>query len=215
MYKYIKRCFDFISALLLFIVISPFYLVLYILVAVKLGKPVYFKQKRTGKDGRVFEIKKFRSMTEQKDENGNYLPDDVRLTKFGRFLRSTSLDELPELLCIIKGDMSVIGPRPLPPTYDEYYTEKEKARFKVRSGLIPPEVLFNNVQPTWEEQLEYEAWYAENVSFVTDIKIMFSVFKGIFKRYDNNYGEYVRPDLAEERRKKEEVSVNGSVDPST
>ncbi len=205
--KCIKRCLDFVSALLLFLVIAPFYLVLYILVAVKLGKPVYFKQRRTGKDERVFELRKFRSMTEEKDEEGNYLPDEVRLTKFGRFLRSTSLDELPELLCIMKGDMSVIGPRPLPPSYDAYYTEAEKARFRVRSGLIPPEVLFNNVQPTWDDQLGYEAWYAEHVSFVTDMKIIFAVFKGLFKRFNNDYGEYVRADLAAERMNRETEEV--------
>ena len=141
-------------------------------------------------------------MTEEKDENGNYLPGEVRLTKFGRLLRASSLDELPELFAIIKGDMSVIGPRPMPVQYDPYYTEREKLRFNVRGGLIPPEVLYNNVQPTWDEQLEYEASYAENLSLKQDISVFFAVFKGLFTRAENNYGEYVRKCLDEERSAK-------------
>ena len=199
MYKIIKRIFDFISALLLFVVISPLFLLLMLLVKLKIGSPIFFKQKRTGMGMKPFYIMKFRSMTEEKDQNGKYLPDSVRLTKLGKFLRATSLDELPELLSIIKGDMSVIGPRPLPLDYNDFYTEREKKRFEVRGGLIPPEVLYNNTQPTWDEQLDYEASYAENVSFLNDVKIMFAVFKGLFSRYSNNYGEYVRPDLDMER----------------
>ena len=149
-----------------------------------------------------FNIIKFRTMTEEKDENGNYLPDEMRLTKLGKFLRATSLDELPELIPIIKGEMSVIGPRPLPPKYDQYYTEREKLRFSVRGGLIPPEVLYNNVQPTWDEQLEYEALYAEKLCFSLDFSIIVTVFKGLFTRYKKDYGEYIRQGLDEERIQK-------------
>ena len=139
LFRLFKRMFDIISATLLLVVISPLFLVMMILVRFKLGTPVFFTQERTGMHQKKFKLIKFRSMTNEKDENGNLLPDEVRQTKFGGMMRSLSIDELPELLCIIKGDMSVIGPRPLPPTYDAYYTEKELKRFDVRGGLIPPD----------------------------------------------------------------------------
>lgn len=202
MFRVFKRIFDFVSALVLFIVISPLFLVLIILIKLKIGSPVFFKQVRTGMNMEKFSIIKFRTMTEERDENGEYLPDEVRLTKLGKFLRATSLDELPELIPIIKGEMSVIGPRPLPPKYDQYYTEREKLRFSVRGGLIPPEVLYNNVQPTWDEQLEYEASYAEKLCFSLDFSIIVTVFKGLFTRYKKDYGEYIRQGLDEERIQK-------------
>lgn len=200
MYKGVKRTFDFLSSLALFIVISPLYLLLMVMVKTKIGSPIYFSQIRTGYHGKPFAIRKFRSMTEEKDENGNYLPDEVRLTKFGNWLRRTSLDELPELLCIINGDMSVIGPRPMPTAYDEYYTDYEKKRFNVRGGLVPPEVLYRDLEPTWDNQLKYEADYAENVSASLDFKIFMAALKGVFIRYNNDYGEYVRQSLSEERK---------------
>lgn len=202
MYRIIKRVFDIISSLILFIFISPLFLAIMLLVKCRIGSPVFFKQKRTGLGMKPFYIIKFRTMTEEKDENGNYLPDEMRLTKLGKFLRATSLDELPELIPIIKGEMSVIGPRPLPPKYDQYYTEREKLRFGVRGGLIPPEVLYNNVQPTWDEQLEYEASYAEKLCFSLDFSIIVTVFKGLFTRYKKDYGEYIRQGLDEERIQK-------------
>lgn len=201
-FRFFKRAFDFASALTLFIVISPLFLVLMFLIKIKIGSPVFFKQVRTGMNMEKFNIIKFRTMTEEKDANGNYLPDEMRLTKLGKFLRATSLDELPELIPIIKGEMSVIGPRPLPPKYDQYYTEREKIRFSVRGGLIPPEVLYNNVQPTWDEQLEYEASYAEKLCFSLDYSIIVTVFKGLFTRYKKDYGEYIRQGLDEERIQK-------------
>lgn len=206
LFKAFKRGFDFISALLLFVAISPIFLILIVMVRTSIGSPVFFKQKRTGLHMKEFEIVKFRSMTNETDEDGNLLPDEMRITKVGKMLRATSLDELPELISIIKGNMSVIGPRPLPPSYDAYYTEREKKRFEVRGGLIPPEVLYNNVQPTWEEQLEYEASYAEHLSMRSDISIIMAVFCGLFTRYKNDYGEYVRSPLNEER-KKEKTNV--------
>lgn len=204
MYLVIKRIIDLVSSLLLMVLISPFFLIIYVLVRKQLGSPVFFKQIRSGENMKPFSIIKFRSMTDSRDEEGNYLPDEQRITALGSFLRSTSLDELPELISIIKGDMSVIGPRPLPVKYDDYYTEREKKRFLVRGGLIPPEVLYNNVQPTWDEQLEYEASYAENISLKLDLSIIIAVFKGLIKRYSNDYGDYVRESLIAERQGKEQ-----------
>ena len=130
--KYIKRILDFVLSLLALIILSPVLLIVYILVRIKLGKPAIFKQERVGKNNKPFVLKKFRSMTNEKDEDGNLLPDEKRLTKFGKMLRSTSLDELPELISILKGDMSICGPRPLPTLYFPYYTEEEKHRHDVR-----------------------------------------------------------------------------------
>ena len=170
-------------------------------VRIKLGKPSFFFQKRSGRHKQIFNIIKFRTMTNEKDEHGNLLPNEQRMTSFGNWLRKTSLDELPELLSIIKGDMSVIGPRPLPPSYDSFYTDRENRRFDVRGGLIPPEVLYGNILPTWDEQLEYEADYEENISFRLDAKVMMAVIKGLFTRYKKNQGVIVRESLVVERSK--------------
>ena len=152
-----------------------------------------------------FYIRKLRSMTDERDESGALLPDEKRLTKFGRFLRSSSLDELPELLSIIKGDMSVIGPRPLPPVYNSYFTEREMKRFDVRSGLIPPDSVDSSAIISWDEQLEYEADYAETLSLKKDLSIFLGVFKIIFQRKYTDYGGFVRMPLNEERKKKMQV----------
>ena len=201
-YRVFKRIFDFISALLLFICVSPLFLILMILVRINLGTPIFFIQTRTGMKMKQFNLIKFRSMTNEKDENGNFLPDEKRQTKFGGFLRSSSLDELPELLNIIKGDMSVIGPRPLPPIYDPYYAEKELIRFDVKGGLIPPDSIDSQAVISWDKQFEYDADYAENLSFEKDIRIFLSVFKIILKRENTNYGNYVREPLSIERKDK-------------
>lgn len=200
LFRWFKRAFDFISSLLLFIVISPVFLVLMLLVRVKLGSPIFFTQVRSGMNQKPFKLIKFRTMTNAVDENGELLPDEQRQTKFGGFLRSSSLDELPELLCIIKGDMSVIGPRPLPTAYDEYYTEREKKRFKVRGGLIPPDSVDKDPVISWNKQFEYEAEYAESLSLMNDIKIFINVFKIIFLRENTDYGNFVRRPLSEERK---------------
>lgn len=201
LFRLFKRMFDIISATLLLVVISPLFLVMMILVRFKLGTPVFFTQERTGMHQKKFKLIKFRSMTNEKDENGNLLPDEVRQTKFGCMMRSLSIDELPELLCIIKGDMSVIGPRPLPPTYDAYYTEKELKRFDVRGGLIPPDSVDPEAVISWDKQFEYEAKYAENLSLKNDLKIFFNVFKIIFQRRQTEYGNFVREPLNKEREK--------------
>lgn len=198
-YKVFKRCFDFTSALLLFIVISPLFLVLMICAKFSIGSPIFFYQERSGKNEKTFKLMKFRTMTNATDKDGKLLPDAERLTKFGRFLRNSSLDELPELLNIIKGDMAVIGPRPLYMKYNPYYTEYERKRNNVRGGLIPPESLHHDSFLTWEKQLKYEADYAENLSLALDTKILISVFKTMFRRNKEDYGAYSRKPLDVER----------------
>lgn len=200
MYKIIKRAFDFISALLLFIVISPFFCVLAIIVRIKMDRPIFFHQVRTGKGMKQFGMTKFRTMTNATDSDGNLLPDEERLTKFGKWLRSSSMDELPELLNIIKGEMSVIGPRPLPPLYDDYYTEEEKKRFLVRGGLITPDSVDPQPVISWDKQLAYEADYGENLSFKKDLSIFIGVFRILFRRTTTDYGEFVREPLDVERK---------------
>ena len=199
MFKFAKRTFDLFSSLALFIVISPLFLILALLVRINLGCPILFRQIRTGKGMKDFSIMKFRTMTNAKDEEGNLLPDEERFTRFGRWLRSSSLDELPELFNIIKGDMSVIGPRPLPPTYNEYYRPEEKARFNVRGGLVTPDSVDLNPIISWDKQFEYEAEYGRNLSFKKDLMIFIGVFRILFKRTKTDYGEYVRQPLNVER----------------
>lgn len=198
-YKAFKRAFDFTSALLLFIVVSPIFLLLMICARFSIGSPIFFYQERSGRNERPFKLIKFRTMTNATDKEGKLLPDAERLTKFGRFLRNSSLDELPELLNIIKGDMAVIGPRPLYIKYNPYYTEYERKRNKVRGGLIPPESLYYDSFVTWDKQLKYEAEYAEALSMSLDLKILISVFKTMLRRNKENYGAYSRKPLDVER----------------
>lgn len=199
MYKIIKRTFDLLSSLVLLIVICPFFLILALLVRVNLGSPIFFRQTRTGKGMKKFSIVKFRTMTNAKDKDGNILPDEERFTRFGRWLRTSSLDELPELINIINGDMSVIGPRPLPPVYDDYFKSNEMARFNVRGGLITPDSVEVNPIISWDKQFEYEADYGRNPSFKKDLIIFIGVFRILFKRTKTDYGEYIRQPLNVER----------------
>jgi len=203
--KFFKRFFDIILSSLALIVLSPVLLVIAVLVRIQMGSPVIFSQERTGLNEKTFKLYKFRSMTDAKDENGKLLPNDKRLTKLGKFLRATSLDELFELVNIIKGDLSIVGPRALLPAYLPYYTDEERKRHSVRPGLTPPEVLYDDIMPTWEKQFEYEVHYAENVTLWMDIKIIFATFKGLFLRNNNDYGTYQRRPLSEERREKSVV----------
>lgn len=200
MFRIFKRLFDIISASMLIIMISPLLLVIAVAVKYSIGSPVFFIQVRSGIGQKPFIIKKFRTMTNETDSNGDLLPDEMRQTKIGNFLRSSSLDELPELLSIIKGDMSVIGPRPLPPLYDVYYTDREKKRFNVRSGLLPPDSVAMSAIITWDKQLEYEADYAENLSLVNDLRIFWSAIKMVFIRKRIDYGRFIRKPLNEERK---------------
>ena len=199
MYKLLKRCFDTIAALLLCIIISPLFLIISIVVTIQMGWPFYFTQIRTTKDKREFKLVKFRSMSNAKDESGNLLPDEKRRTKFGNWLRATSLDELPELFNIIKGDMAVIGPRPLLPQVNKYFRDSEIDRFNVLGGLIPPEVQYRQTNPSWDEQLKWEAEYGRNCSLVTDVKILISVFSVLFKRNKEGFGKETRKSLSAER----------------
>ena len=179
MYKYVKRFFDIVSSLLAIIVLSPLLLIVSILVRIKLGSPVLFKQERPGKDEKIFTLMKFRTMTDERDENGELLPDEVRLTKFGKFLRSTSIDELPELFNILKGDMSVIGPRPLLVKYLPYYNEQEKHRHDVRPGLSGLAQVNGRNNVTWEEKFAWDIKYVENMSLGMDIGILFKTIKNV------------------------------------
>lgn len=199
LYHYFKRLFDFISSFLLLLVVSPVFVILMILVRIKLGSPIFFKQERTGRNGRHFQMIKFRTMIDKKDNKGKQLPDDERLTPFGRFLRSKSIDELPELLNIIKGDMAVIGPRPLPSCYAPYYSERERLRFRVRGGLIPPDSIDPNPIISWDKQFEYEVEYANHLTFKSDLKIFLNAFRIVFQRSNTDYGSFIRPTLIEER----------------
>lgn len=203
--KFFKRFFDIILSAMAIIVLSPVILIIALLVRIQMGSPVIFGQERTGLNEKTFKMYKFRSMTNKCDENGKLLPDDQRLTKFGKFIRATSLDELFELFNILKGDLSIVGPRALLPEYLPYYTEEERKRHSVRPGLTPPEVLYDDIMPTWEKQFEYEVHYAENVTLWMDIKIIFATFKGLFLRNESDYGTYQRPYLSEER--KDTISV--------
>lgn len=173
MYKrFVKRGLDFLLSLCGIIVLSPVLAVLWVLVRVKLGSPVLFKQERPGKGERIFTLCKFRTMTDEKDAQGNLLPDAVRLTKFGRFLRGTSLDELPELFNILKGDMSIIGPRPLLVSYLPYYTEQEKLRHSVRPGLTGLAQVSGRNFLDWDRRLEKDVEYVKNLSFAMDLKVL-------------------------------------------
>lgn len=197
--KYIKRLLDIILSLIAIIVLSPVYLIVAIVVRIQMGSPVLFSQDRIGKDEKVFKLYKFRSMTNEKDENGELLPEKDRLTKFGIALRSTSLDELPELFSILKGDMSIIGPRPQPKFYLPYYEDEERVAHKVRGGLLPPDSLCGECQCDWETQFKYEKYYAENVSFLLDVKVIAYTFLILYKRMKNNYGADERPMLHQYR----------------
>lgn len=200
MYKNcIKRLLDIILSFVALVVLSPILLVISILVRFNLGSPVFFKQERVGKDEKIFTMLKFRTMSDKRDENGNLLPDDLRQTKLGDLLRSTSLDELPELINILKGDISIVGPRPLLVSYLPYYTQEERLRHSVRGGLTVPEVVYGNVTPTWDEQFSYEVDYAKNVSFALDVKIIWKTFLILFKRVQTDYGSEVRNPLNVER----------------
>ena len=200
MYKhFFKRLLDVFLSLIAIVVLSPLYLVLSICVLIGMGHPILFSQERIGKNGKTFKLYKFRSMTNAKDESGNLLPEKERLTKFGIWLRSSSLDELPELFSILLGKMSFVGPRPLPVYYDPFFLPNERERHLVRGGLIPPDGLCGEETTTWEEQFEYEIYYVKNISFLLDCKVIFATFKILFKRVKNNYGADDRPHLSQYR----------------
>lgn len=201
--KYIKRTLDLILSLMALILLMPLMIIIGILVRINLGSPIIFKQKRPGKNEKIFTLYKFRTMTDKRDIDGNLLPDEYRLTKFGKFLRSTSLDELPELINIIKGDMAIVGPRPLLVEYLPYYTEEEKHRHDVRPGLTGLAQVNGRNTISWEEKLKYDTEYIKQISFYSDLKIIFKTIKKTIKRKDIKMGKELQfGKLNVERKKK-------------
>ena len=180
--RYIKRLQAIVLSLIAIIILSPILLITYLLVRVKFGEPAIFIQKRVGKDGKIFDLYKFRTMTDQRGEDGNLLPDDQRLTSFGKKLRSTSLDELPELFNILKGDMALIGPRPLLVKYLPLYNDEQARRHEVRPGLTGYAQVNGRNAITWEDRFKLDVEYVDNVTFLNDWKIIFKTIKTVFKR---------------------------------
>ncbi|MFI3214448.1 MAG: sugar transferase [Eubacteriales bacterium] len=185
MYKNgIKRCLDIVISGIALILLSPVYLILAILIRRKLGSPIIFHQKRPGKNQEIFTLCKFRTMTDEKDADGKLLPDHIRLTKFGKLLRATSLDELPELWNIFKGDMSLIGPRPLLVSYLPYYTEEEQLRHTVRPGLTGLAQVSGRNFLDWDRRLAKDVEYVKNLSFGMDVKVIWMTVKVVLCKSD-------------------------------
>ena len=180
--KYIKRILDIILSLIAIIVTLPIFLIVGILVLIFLGKPAIFRQKRPGKNEKIFTMYKFRTMTNKKDEDGNLLPDELRLTKLGKFLRKTSLDEIPEFINILKGDMSFVGPRPLLVEYLPYYKEEEHHRHDVRPGLTGLAQVNGRNNLDWNDKFQKDLEYVNNITFINDVKIIIDTIKIVFKR---------------------------------
>ena len=182
MYKNcLKRCIDFILSVIALIVLSPVLLILWVTVRIKMGKPAIFTQLRPGHKEKIFKIYKFRTMTDEKDENGELLPDEKRLTPFGLFLRRTSLDELPQLINIIKGDLAIIGPRPLLVQYLPLYNEYQRKRHDVRPGFTGYAQVNGRNAISWQEKFALDVWYTENISFWLDLKVFFKTIKAVVK----------------------------------
>lgn len=202
--KYIKRCLDFVLSLIAIIILSPLMLITALLVRIKLGSPVIFCQERPGLNEKVFKMYKFRSMTDEKDENGNLLSDEVRLTSFGKKLRSTSLDELPELFNILKGDMSIIGPRPLLVKYLPRYNEFQKHRHDVRPGFTGYAQANGRNSISWEEKFKLDVYYVKHISFFLDLKILIKTIKvvlfkeGITSNTSETMEEFIGTDICME-----------------
>ena len=184
--KFVKRFFDIIISFTALVILSPVLLIVALLVKIKLGSPVIFHQQRPGYHEKIFGLCKFRTMTDERDENGELLPDAVRLTKFGKALRATSLDELPELWNILKGDMSLIGPRPLLVKYLPLYNDFQKQRHDVRPGLTGWAQVNGRNTISWEQRFEYDVYYVEHMSFLIDLKILFQTVAVVFKHNDIN-----------------------------
>lgn len=182
--RVIKRIIDIIISLLFLICFCWVYAIVGILIRVKLGSPIIFKQDRPGKDKKIFKLYKFRTMTDETDESGHLLPDSQRLTKFGRILRSTSLDELPELINVLKGEMSLIGPRPWSVIYLPYFTPEEQRRHEVRPGLTGLAQVNGRTAANWDERLKYDIVYVDHISFIMDVKVILLTVKKVFSCAD-------------------------------
>ncbi|ENP7381089.1 sugar transferase [Vibrio parahaemolyticus] len=179
-----KRVIDVLTSLVAMVILSPVFCLLYFLIKIKLGSPVFFSQLRPGKDEKIFRMYKFRTMTDCRDENGHLLPDSERITQFGAFLRKSSLDELPSLWNILKGDMSLVGPRPLLVEYLDYYTDEEKRRHKVRPGLTGLAQVSGRNNLGWDERLNIDIQYVNNPSLLLDVKILLKTFYKVIKKDD-------------------------------
>ncbi|PWT29298.1 sugar transferase [Butyrivibrio fibrisolvens] len=179
---YVKRFLDIVISLMVIVLLCWLYAILALLVRTKLGSPVLFKQDRPGYKGKVFKLYKFRTMTDERDADGNLLPDEIRLTKFGKWLRSTSLDEIPEFLNILKGDMSFIGPRPLLVQYLPLYSPEQARRHDVRPGLTGYAQAHGRNAISWARKFELDVWYVDHISFVTDVKIIIDTIKTVIKK---------------------------------
>ncbi len=209
MYKNgVKRCLDFLLSLCGIIVLSPVLLTLCILVRVKLGSPVLFRQERPGRNEKIFTLCKFRTMTDKRDENGTLLPDEVRLTKFGKLLRSTSLDELPELFNILKGDMSIIGPRPLLVRYLPWYKEEERHRHDVRPGLTGLAQVNGRNALGWEDRFAFDLEYVKHCSFGMDLKIIIMTVGKVLKRSGTLSGAEQTVEDFDVYRKKQQEGIH-------
>ena len=203
--KYIKRILDILISLTFIVLFSWLYLILVILVRIKLGSPVLFCQERPGYNEKIFTLYKFRTMTDKRDEKGNLLPDSERLTKFGSMLRSTSLDELPEMFNILKGDMSLIGPRPLLVEYLPYYTEEERLRHSVRPGLTGLAQVSGRNYLAWDKRLARDVEYVNHISFIMDVRIIIKTIMVVFKKEDVSVDtNVVEGYLWDERQKRAE-----------
>ena len=182
MYKFLKRLIDVICSLIGLILFSPILLVVALLVRINLGSPIFFTQNRLGKDGKEFKMIKFRTMKDGVDKFGELLPDEERLTKFGKILRSTSLDELPELINVLKGDMTLVGPRPLLVEYKELYSERQFIRHEVYPGITGWAQINGRNAISWNERFELDVWYVDNISFLLDMKILVMTILKVIKR---------------------------------
>lgn len=182
--RFFKRILDFLMALLLILALSPIYLVLYVLIRINMGSPTVFRQKRPGLNEKIFTVMKFRSMNSKRGKDGELLPDEQRITPLGKFLRKSSLDELPQLFNVLRGDMSFVGPRPLVPQYLPYYTEEEKLRHSVRPGITGLAQVNGRNAISWDRKLAYDVEYVKSISFLNDLKILFLTAKKVLSGSD-------------------------------
>jgi lipopolysaccharide/colanic/teichoic acid biosynthesis glycosyltransferase len=207
MYKYLKRGLDFLSSFLGILLLSPVLILMLILIRLKLGAPVFFTQERPGLGGRAFRMIKFRSMTNERDENGKLLPDQMRITSLGRFLRRTSLDELPELFNVLRGDMSVVGPRPLLMKYLPFYTEREMKRHQVRPGITGWAQVNGRNLLEWDKRLEMDVEYVENMTLWLDIRILFRTVSDVLRQSDVlTVSSETVPDFDDYRKQKQKLN---------